>query len=111
MAYELKHRTAKTVTAGDYFPLGATLTADGVNFALYSRNAQEVFLLLFDAPDGEPTDVIQLRERDQVRLARARRRRPRRAALRLQGARRVPARAGPALQRRTSCCSIPTPRR
>jgi glycogen operon protein len=63
MAYELKHRTTKTVTAGDYFPLGATPTADGVNFALYSRNAGEVFLLLFDAPEGEPTDVIQLRER------------------------------------------------
>jgi glycogen operon protein len=65
MGYELKHRTAKTVTVGDYFPLGATPAADGVNFALYSRNAQDVFLLLFDTSDGDPTDVIQLRERNK----------------------------------------------
>lgn len=65
MAYELKHRSAKTVAAGDYFPLGATPIADGVNFALYSRNAQDVFLLLFDTTDGDPTDVIQLRERSK----------------------------------------------
>src|ERR1700704_116045 len=63
MAYELKHRTAKTVTAGDCFPLGATPTPGGVNFALYSRHAVEVFLLLFESPEGGPTDVIQLRER------------------------------------------------
>jgi isoamylase len=47
------------------FPLGAILTPDGVNFALYSKNATEVFLLLFDKPDGEPTDIIQLRNRDK----------------------------------------------
>src|SRR4029453_847993 len=48
-----------------HFPLGATLTPDGVNFALYSKNATEVFLLLFDKPDGEPTDIIQLVNRDK----------------------------------------------
>jgi isoamylase len=63
MAYELKHQTAKTVTAGACYPLGATPTAGGVNFALYSRHAAEVFLLLFESPESEPTDVIQLRER------------------------------------------------
>jgi len=63
MAYELKHRTTKTVSAGDCFPLGATPSAGGVNFALYSRHAAEVFLLLFDSPEADPTDVIQLRER------------------------------------------------
>jgi hypothetical protein len=34
--------------------------AEGVNFAIYSKNATEVFLLLFDKADGEPTDIIQL---------------------------------------------------
>ena len=47
------------------FPLGATLTPDGVNFALYSKNATQVFLLLFDKLDGEPTDIIQLNNRDK----------------------------------------------
>ncbi len=63
MGYELKHRTDKKVSAGRFYPLGATLTPDGVNFALYSQNASEVFVLLFDTPDGEPTDVIRLDDR------------------------------------------------
>lgn len=37
-----------------------------MNFALYSKHASTVFLLLFDSPDGEPTDVIQLRHRDKL---------------------------------------------
>jgi len=65
MAYELKHRTRKTVTKGTHYPLGATLTPDGVNFAIYSQKATNVFLLLFDAPDGDPTDIIELRDRDK----------------------------------------------
>ena len=65
MAYVLKHRTTKSVAKGVNFPLGATLTPDGVNFALYSKNATEVFLLLFDKPDDEPTDIIQLNNRDK----------------------------------------------
>ena len=39
MAYVLKQRTTKSVAKGMNFPLGATLTPDGVNFALYSKNA------------------------------------------------------------------------
>jgi glycogen operon protein len=46
-----------------YYPLGATLQKDGVNFAIYSQNASEVFLLLFDNTDGDPTDVIRLENR------------------------------------------------
>ena len=65
MAYELKHRTTKMVEPGKYFPLGATLLLDGVNFAIYSKYASEVFLLLFDKPDGEPTDIIELKNRDK----------------------------------------------
>jgi len=65
MANELKHRTQKFVTKGTTYPLGATLTPDGANFAVYSQKATGVFLLLFDAPGGEPTDIIQFQERDK----------------------------------------------
>ena len=61
----LSHRTTRTVVKGREYPLGATVVDGGVNFALYSRNASAVFLLLFDTPDGEPTDVIKLERRDK----------------------------------------------
>lgn len=61
----IEHHTTKSIEKGSPFPLGATLCADGVNFALYSKHATEVFLLLFDAPDGNPTDTIRLPERDK----------------------------------------------
>ena len=64
MAYDLKHRTTKTVAKGMHFPLGATVAPDGVNFAVYSKNATEVFLLLFDKPDGYLND-IQFSNRDK----------------------------------------------
>jgi isoamylase len=38
---------------GAPYPLGASLDADGVNFALYSENATAVELCLFDAQDQE----------------------------------------------------------
>jgi glycogen operon protein len=65
MAYELKHRTGKKTSSGKYFPLGAKIIKKDkniidVNFAIYSQNAKEVFLLLFDLPDGNPTDIIKL---------------------------------------------------
>ena len=59
----LRHSTTKMVQKGTYYPLGASLTPDGVNFALYSKHASEVFLLLFDQAEGEPTDIIQLQHR------------------------------------------------
>src|SRR5262245_22414635 len=65
MPYQLEHRTTKTVTKGTHYPLGATLTPTGVNFALYSEHATDVFLLLFDKSDGDPTDIIRLEERDK----------------------------------------------
>jgi isoamylase len=61
----LEPRTSKTVSQGRPYPLGATPTADGVNFAVYSRYATDVFLLLFDRADGDPTDVIRLDLRDK----------------------------------------------
>ena len=63
MAYTLEHRTSRGVARGLPYPLGATIAGTGVNFALYSKHADQVFLLLFDAADGDPTDVIRLDQR------------------------------------------------
>ena len=63
MPYELRHKTDKKITPGRYFPLGANLSNNGVNFAIYSQHASEVFLLLFDAADKEPTDILKLENR------------------------------------------------
>ena len=38
---------------GDPYPLGATWTGVGVNFALFSAHADKVELCLFDSPDGK----------------------------------------------------------
>ena len=63
---ELEHRTTKTLQKGNPFPLGATPCPEGVNFAIYSKHATDVFLLLFDKADGEPTDIIHLPDRDKL---------------------------------------------
>jgi len=52
-----------TLSSGRFYPLGATLTDEGVNFAIYSKYAQEVYLLLFDRADGEPVETIRLENR------------------------------------------------
>ena len=63
MAYALEHKTHRKISTGKYHPLGATLYEEGVNFAIHSQYASEVFLLLFDRPDGGPTDIIKLENR------------------------------------------------
>src|SRR4029450_13093461 len=40
------------VWPGDPYPLGATWTGVGVNFALFSAHATKVELCLFDSPDA-----------------------------------------------------------
>ena len=46
---------------GTSYPLGATLSPDGVNFAAYSRTALAMELLLFDhVDDATPSRIIQL---------------------------------------------------
>jgi glycogen operon protein len=46
---------------GKPFPLGATPSPDGVNFAVWSRHASSVELVLFDRPgDGRPSRVVPL---------------------------------------------------
>ena len=47
--------------SGRSFPLGARVSARGVNFSLYSRSAKRVELLLFNSPDdAQPARVIAL---------------------------------------------------
>jgi len=65
MAREPSPRTKRKLSPGRFYPLGATPAADGVNFALFSQHAAEVFLVLFDRPDGEPSDVIRVENRDR----------------------------------------------
>jgi isoamylase len=48
---------------GHPYPLGATWTGNGVNFALFSEHATGVDLCLFDAPNGAETARIRMRER------------------------------------------------
>ena len=53
-----------TINNGDPFPLGATLTKDGVNFCVYSKHCTKMQLLLFDqASDGSPSQVLTLHRR------------------------------------------------
>ncbi len=63
MVDQPEHGTSKEVSAGKGYPLGANITPEGVNFALYSHNASQVFLLLFDRPDSLPSDVIKIENR------------------------------------------------
>ncbi|MCM8774786.1 MAG: glycogen debranching protein GlgX [Candidatus Omnitrophica bacterium] len=65
MPYALEHKTRRKISAGSPHPLGSTPSPDGVNFAIFSGCAQEVFLLLFDRPEGLPTDVIKLEHRSE----------------------------------------------
>jgi len=63
MEYSLEHKTNKKISPGKSTPLGATLVNEGVNFALFSQYAKEIYLLLFDSSDGDPTDIIKLENR------------------------------------------------
>jgi glycogen operon protein len=42
---------------GEPYPLGATLTEEGVNFALYSEDATAVELCLFDSPEPDASEL------------------------------------------------------
>lgn len=56
------------VWPGKPYPLGATWDGRGVNFALYSENAEKVELCLFDSPDAsaEATRVLLTDHTDMV---------------------------------------------
>ncbi len=51
----------QTTLPGRSFPLGARVSKSGVNFSLYSRDAEKIELLLFNTPeDATPARVIAL---------------------------------------------------
>ena len=52
----------RTLLPGKPYPLGATVSERGTNFALYSENATEVQLCFFDE-NGKQCDCVQLKER------------------------------------------------
>jgi len=62
----LKHQTLRELSNGEAGPLGASLREEGVNFSIFSQYAQEVFLLLFDAPDSPAVDTIKLNRSENI---------------------------------------------
>ena len=52
---------SRTLLPGKPYPLGATPTALGTNFALYSENASAVHVCLFDDA-GKQIDCVELKE-------------------------------------------------
>jgi isoamylase len=52
----------RTLLPGRPYPLGATPSEKGTNFAIYSEGATRVELAFFD-PEGQQTDCVRLRER------------------------------------------------
>ncbi|MBF0484143.1 MAG: glycogen debranching protein GlgX [Candidatus Omnitrophica bacterium] len=60
----LTEKTTKQISSGRSFSLGVTLMDDGANFAIYSKHAKEIFLLLFDTNKKQPVDIIKLERVD-----------------------------------------------
>jgi isoamylase len=54
---------SRTVLPGRPFPQGATWDGTGVNFSLYSENAERVELCLFDSIDADVSEAIEVPER------------------------------------------------
>jgi isoamylase len=61
------NKNRSVVWPGNPYPLGATWDGEGVNFALFSENAEKVELCLFDPSGKKEVERIELWERtDQV---------------------------------------------
>ncbi len=60
---EVDRTMPRTVLPGRPFPQGATWDGTGVNFSLYSENAERVELCLFDSVDADDCETIQVPER------------------------------------------------
>jgi len=57
----MRSATVSGNTRGESAPLGATVSADGVNFSVFSRDATGVEILLFDgAADASPSHTVRL---------------------------------------------------
>jgi isoamylase len=55
-------KMAALIQPGSPYPQGATWDGTGVNFAIYSEDAEKVEVCLFDDVDGDPTETISLNE-------------------------------------------------
>ncbi|MDP3030756.1 MAG: glycogen debranching enzyme GlgX, partial [Rhodocyclaceae bacterium] len=60
------HLPLRTVWPGTPFPRGANWDGEGVNFALYSENAERVELCLFDPSGRREVQRIELREQTNL---------------------------------------------
>jgi len=56
------HHSNKASSAGEPI-LGAVIKGGGVNFGVYSRQAKDIFLLLFERPNIGPSDTIQIKDK------------------------------------------------
>jgi isoamylase len=65
MGSAVNRSRARAVVPGSSYPLGATSTPEGINFALLSRHADAVELVLFDDPQGAPAEVIPVTDKDR----------------------------------------------
>ncbi|HYR58579.1 MAG TPA: glycogen debranching protein GlgX, partial [Chthoniobacteraceae bacterium] len=54
-----------SILPGARYPLGATLTPDGVNFALFAENATGVDLCLFDSGEPNKEERVRMTERTE----------------------------------------------
>ena len=99
----------RTLLPGKPYPLGATPTPKGTNFALFSENATGVSVCFFDEA-GNQTDCVALRERPPssgtASFATSSPASATAIASRAHGSRRMACASTP-----TSCSSIPTPKR
>ncbi len=59
--------TSLRIWKGRPNPLGATVTSQGVNFALFAENATGVDLCLFDSPD-QPAETVRIPMTEQTNL-------------------------------------------
>src|SRR6266436_3697338 len=58
---EMSAAANRSESAGQSYPLGATILPDGVNFSVFSRGASAVELLLFNREDdARPSRVISI---------------------------------------------------
>ena len=62
----LHQRTKKKIAPGNPSPFGATITSEGVNFALFSEHAESVYLLLFDDLQKRATDAIAMEKTEHT---------------------------------------------
>ena len=66
----VSHAPSIAATSGKAAPLGATVSREGVNFSLFSRDASAVELLLFNREDdAQPAHVISIDPYDQPHLS------------------------------------------